>query len=296
MASIVNRLSNKNLISPPRFVKSNTQYEVIMGSTAYGVSDIGSDIDVYGFCIPSKDIIFPHLRGEIEGFGIPNKRFWQFQQHHINDIEANKEYDITIYNIVKYFQLLMENNPNIVDSLYVPRRCIIHSTQIGELVRENRHIFLHKGAWKKFRGYAYSQMHKISIKTPQKGSNREKLVKKHGYDTKFAYHVVRLIDEVEQILSTGTLILDSNREQLKSIRRGEWTELQIRELFEQKEKDLEKLYHSSSLPYRPDSEKIKLLLLKCLEIHYGNLSSAIHINKNYENAIKDIKNIIDNLS
>ena len=29
---------------------------------------------------------------------------------------------------------------------------------VGNLVREKRKLFLHKGAWPKFKGYAYSQL------------------------------------------------------------------------------------------------------------------------------------------
>lgn len=58
----------------------------------------------------------------------------------------------------------MENNPNIIDSLFTPISCIIHSTAVGNIVRENRKIFLHKGCWQRFKGYAYGQLHKASNK------------------------------------------------------------------------------------------------------------------------------------
>ena len=48
-------------------------------------------------------------------------------------------------------------------------------------MRENRRLFLHKGAWPKFKGYAYSQLHKLAIKSPQ--GKRAELVAEHGYDT-----------------------------------------------------------------------------------------------------------------
>ena len=54
-----------------------------MGSMAYGVSSDSSDMDVYGFCVPEKETVFPHLRGEIPGFGTPQPRFEQWQEHHM---------------------------------------------------------------------------------------------------------------------------------------------------------------------------------------------------------------------
>ncbi len=118
MTSIVEKLVRLNLIKPPSFVASNTVYETQIGSIAYGISTDSSDKDVYGFCIPSKEIVFPHTIGVIYGFGNQGQTFEQFQQHHIYKQDEKKEYDLTIFNIVKFFKLAMECNPNIIDSLY----------------------------------------------------------------------------------------------------------------------------------------------------------------------------------
>lgn len=292
MSSTVSRLAKSQLITPPEWLPENIHYETMMGSVAYGVSEDTSDIDLYGFCFPRKEVVFPHLAGEIQGFGGQKKRFEQYQQHHIEDKGARKSYDITIYNIVKFFSLCMENNPNMVDCLYTPHACVLHITRIGQLVRENRDIFLHKGSWHKFKGYAYSQLHKIGLKNPNSGKRRD-LIDKYGYDVKFAYHVVRLLDEVEQILEVGTIDLQRNREQLKAVRRGEWTEQQIREYFTIKEKELERLYASSKLPHSPDEQKIKRLLLSCLEEHYGNLDRCVVNVDQATETLKQIKRLIE---
>lgn len=311
----VKTLAAKQLIKCPPFLPEAIQYEVIMGSFAYGVSSDTSDVDVYGFCVPDKKMVFPHLNGEIEGFGRQKQRFEQWQQHHVKDDGAlgntGREYDFQIYSIVKYFQLCMENNPNCLDSLFVPQRCILTMTPIGNMVRENRRMFLHKNAWHKFKGYAYSQMTKLQTKdltadleeiarfeseymnrkytaeeiqaefeyrqlNPDDGNDEQPdgggfllrdlpydlflkyadMILHHGssrleknrsigaqYDCKFAYHIVRLINEVEQIMSEGDLDLERNNEQLKSIRRGEWKLEQIVEYFQFKEKDLRNLIY-----------------------------------------------------
>ncbi len=279
MSSTIQQLVKKKLIKPPKFLANAIQMEVVMGSVAYGVSNDSSDMDVYGFCIPNREDVFPHTRGEIVGFGTQAKRFEQYQQHHVFDTSSSgkkaQEYDFTIYSIVKYFQLCMENNPNMIDSLFVPRRCILYSTQVGELVRENRKLFLHKGAWHKFKGYSYAQLHKAEHSVPQEGTERRADYDKHGYSTKFAYHVVRLISEVEMILNEGDLDLTRNREQLKSIRRGEWTKIQLREFFNNKEKHLEELYLTSLLQQKPNERAIRQLLLNCLEHHYGSLDGCV---------------------
>ncbi len=256
-------------------------------------------------------------------------------------------YDVQIYNIVKYFQLCMENNPNMIDSMFTPTNCVLHSTKVGNMVRERRRIFLHKGAWHTFKGYAYSQLHKMSNKglndivaeirefeeannIPRttkfeeareafektgvlgaitdrpvirdyftiytrllEQSKRYEGVKMYGYDPKFAYHIVRLISEVEQILVEGDLDLQRNNEQLKDIRRGKWNENDIRDWFTRREKDLAVVYDNSKLPHSPVEAPIKQLLLDCLEEHYGNLEKCVVNPDAATNAIREIKAILE---
>lgn len=273
-------------------------YETLMGSIAYGVSSDQSDHDIYGFCIPPKEEVFPHLNGEIPGFGEPKKRFEQFQQSHIDDPSAQGgkgiEYDLTIYSIVKYITLCMECNPNMIDSLFTPQECVLHITQVGTMVREARHLFLHKGAWPKFKGYAYAQLHKMRSKTPI--GKRIELRDEFGYDVKFAYHTVRLLGECEQILMDGTIDLRRDREHLKAIRRGELSENDIFQWASEKEKFLEGLYHSSKLPNHPDVATIRQLLLDCLEHHYGSLGACVVQVDPAVVALRDIRDILNRVS
>lgn len=344
-------LYKKNLVSMPKWLPHNIHYETIMGSVAYGVSSDTSDMDVYGFSIPPKEMIFPHLAGKIQGFGSNVPTFEQFQKHGIIDESAlggkGRIYDLTIYGIVRYFQLLMENNPNMIDSIFTPESCVLHITRIGQIVRDNRRLFLHKGCWNTFRGYAYSQLHKIQSKNhdglnelmefeKSKGisnktkflevkealdqkkpesfclntfdelqeyynlysntlskSKRSERVKIDGFDVKFAYHVVRLIYEAEMILSECDLNLQRNREHLKAIRRGELTEEDIRDFFNSKSKILDELHANCKLPPSPQEDKIKNLLLNCLEEHYGKLDNCLVIPDRYLQCLREIKEKIE---
>jgi len=286
---LLKKLQSKQLIHPPPWLPDNTHYLCIMGSFAYGVAGDDSDSDLYGWAIPNKEMVFPHLAGEIQGFGRQIKRFNQWQEHHV--VFGTKEYDFSVYSIVRFFQLCMENNPNMVDALFVPERCILHCNAIGNIVRENRTLFLHKGCWNKFRGYAYSQLHKMSIKKPLPGSKRAKSVEEHGYCVKFAYHLVRLLYEVEEILTQGTLNLEANSEILKAVRRGEWTEERVQKFFEQKETALNEAYEKSSLPHSPPEEKIKELLMQCLEHHFGSLDKVLGQPDRYKNVLTQIEQI-----
>jgi len=299
MPSTIEKLEKKGLIRPPTFLAKNVQYETITGSVAYGMSTDSSDFDIYGFCIPPKDMVFPHLAGQIDGFGKQIQKYEQYQQHHVDCKEEGRQYDLTIFSIVKYFQLCMENNPNCIDTLFTPQNCVLHTTQVGNMVRENRRLFLHKGCWYKFKGYAFSQLHKMKGKNPEEGSKRAELREKFGFDVKFASHVVRLMLECEMILAEGDLDLQRHKEQLKAVRRGEVPVEEIEKWFNDKEKQLEKLYHDSKLRYSPDESAIKTLLLNCLEHHYGSLSecvvdvdAATKAFREMEEVVKKYQNII----
>ena len=165
--SVVQDLFKNGLIKPPRYVHANISYETIMGSEAYGCADTGnkSDTDIYGFCIPDKGILFPHTIGRIHGFGKQAEIFNVWQQHHIVDKSQNgMMFDLSIYSIVQYFNLCMDCNPNMVDSLFTPERCVVHRSNISRMVRDRRKLFLHKKAWHTFRGYAHQQHNKMLFK------------------------------------------------------------------------------------------------------------------------------------
>jgi predicted nucleotidyltransferase len=328
-----------------------------MGSESYGCSSGSSDTDVYGWCIPPREIVFPHLAGEIDGFGKKKPRFNVWQEHHIEDKESRKEYDFAIYSVVSFFQLCLENNPNMIDALFVPARCVLHCTQVANIMRENKRAFLHKGAWHKFKGYAYSQMTKMRNKrtaivrwydlckesgmptettrdqlvdllkeseaviqglsgegTPRAtaeflrqmiqaydamiadgspDSKRSQDILRYGFDVKFSYHIVRLLLEVEQMLTEGDLDLERNREQLKAIRRGEWTEEQIRDFFDKKERTLEEVYQKSSLPNKPNEELVRSLLVQILEQHYGSLDNAVRDMNADQKCLQEVREVLD---
>lgn len=103
--------------------------------------------------------------------------------------ERTKEWDLQIFNIVKYFELCRQNNPNMIDSLFTPENCIVHCTQVGRMVRDKRRLFLSKECWVKFRGYAHSQLHKMEDKeTKHEADKLRAFETRHNIDhsTKFS--------------------------------------------------------------------------------------------------------------
>jgi len=277
MSSTVEQLTRRGLINPPNDVQSNTMYETIVGSVAYGVADDLSDFDINGFFVPAVDRLFPHLRGHLLGFDKDVRVPKCWQNHHIMDADAlggsGREYDLNIYAITQYFRLCLDNNPNMIDTLYTPRECVLHSTPISEMIRERRGLFLHKQCWPKYKGFAYSQLHKMQGKNPEKDSKRDKLRERYGFDVKYAYHLVRLLYEAEMIMNEGCIDIRRHSEHLKAIRRGEVTEDDIVKWAAEKEHHLERAFENSILRAEPEYDAVKQLLIDCLEHHYGSLAA-----------------------
>lgn len=303
------------LIKEPKWLNTNLHYEVKMGSHAYGIANPDSDLDIYGWAMPPKGILFPIIDGYVEGLddNIPT-----FEQR----IYQDDGYDITIYGLTKYMRLVRENNPNMVDSLFVPSYCILHMSPLGGMLRDARHLFLSKKAFHSFRGYAHSQLSKVesrknsdqykaleafeklhniptnlTLEQVKENPNNlvEGMLRRHimlyeaglrvtkrfedvkvkGYDSKFLYHTVRLLLECEQILRDYDLILDNNQEILREVRSGVWTLEQASNWFDRKLKELEELYKESVVPDYPDMDAIKQLFFDIVEEHYGKIPGII---------------------
>ncbi len=279
------------LNNPPHFIYDNTQFLALVGSHAFGVNEPDSDYDVYGWVIPTKNIIFPHTDGFVHGFNSPRSTFEQFSQTAL--FHNSKEYDITVFNITKFFSLCMKNNPNYLDTLFVPARCILHCTNIGRKVIENRKIFLYKGAWTHYFGFATSQIHKIMNKQFDGSPERKAEVEKYGYCLKFAYTLVRLLNEVEQILTKADIDLEYKNNILKAIRNGEWPLEHLLKWVNDKIRTLEDVFLTCDiLPDEPRESEIKNLLVECLEMHYGDLSKDAPKSTRQDELLNDVEQLI----
>lgn len=270
--NIITKLKKQGLLEGAPVPVLDPELEVIMGSIAYGVSGSSSDMDVYVVCTPPKEEVFPHLTGKVQGFYPTPKPFTSWQRHHMVASDQ-REYDVAAYSIVEYFRLAADNNPNIIDSLFVPQRCVSFQSDIGKTLREQRKLFLTKGSYPKLRGYAIQQIKNIDQKKPV--GKRTELVERFGWDVKFGYHTVRLIDECRQILMKGDLDLEENNEELKAIRRGEWSYEKFKVETERRMAALDELFLKSTLRQEPEWDRLNNLLLVCLEIKFGSLGQAM---------------------
>jgi hypothetical protein len=124
-----------------KYVEDHTIFECIVGSHAYGINTQESDIDKAGVMITDKSYIY----------GL--NRFDQFQNY------PNE--DKTIYDFRKAIRLISDNNPNMLDLIYTPDRCVLKLLTPWQEIIDNRHLFISKKAKFTFSGYAIAQLERI---------------------------------------------------------------------------------------------------------------------------------------
>lgn len=224
-------------------------YKVISGSHAYGLNGPNSDIDYRGVCIPDEKHIFGLSSfDQQEGPG-----------------------DSVIYSLKKFTTLALQNNPNILELLWIPDN-ELNLIQIGERCFkpfiENRERFFSKNIFKSYLGYAEAQAKRMCSphrELEKMTSARKELVEKFGYDTKAAMHLFRLLYQLEEIVNYGRLTLPialPKREKLLMIKAGIFRIEEVKVDANDFIEELRGKEKHSQIPTKPDFDFFEKLVIK----------------------------------
>src|SRR3990170_5427495 len=116
---------------------SHLLLKCISGSQAYGLALPHSDTDIKGVFILPKN----------EFYGLT----------YIDQIN-NETNDIMYYEIKKFVELLLKNNPNILELLSTPEDCVLYRHAVMNLLKPE--MFLSRLCNQTFGQYAYAQIKK----------------------------------------------------------------------------------------------------------------------------------------
>jgi len=206
-------------------------YRCIVGSTAYGLSQEGSDIDRRGFYLPPAEL-------EWSLAGVPE----QLET-------ANEE---VYWEIEKFIRLALKANPNVLECLYSP--LVETCTPIARELLDVRESFLSQFVHRTYNAYVLSQFKKLEQDLRNRGQIRWKHV----------MHLIRLLLSGIVVLKHGfvPLRVDEYRDRLLAIRRGEvpWDEVERWRLALHLE--LDSALASTRLPEHPNYDRANDLLIR----------------------------------
>jgi hypothetical protein len=213
-------------------LRSRVIYRCVVGSRAYGLDHDASDVDRRGIYLPPADLHWSL-------FGVPEQ---------LEDDAPQECY----WELQKFLVLALKANPNVLECLYTP--LIEHAQPLAQEMLGLRAAFLSRLIYQTFNGYVLSQFKKLETDIRLKGAPK----------WKHAMHLVRLLLSGKAALREGhvPVHVGEHRERLLAIRRGDvpWEELNAWRLALHKELDL--AYAESTLPERPDYERVNAFLIK----------------------------------
>ncbi len=173
---------------------------------------------------------------------------------------TRNDVDTVRYPLRKWARLAAIGNPTVLFLLFVPEYEVL--TDEWQRILDIRDAFVSRDAGRRFAGYSWGQREAM-LGLRNKRTNRPELVHRHGYDTKFAYHMVRTAMQGIELMRTGRLVLPLGEERLavlRAIRRGELDKDSVLDLSNDLDAELERAIADSYLPECADRDVINRTL------------------------------------
>ncbi|WIE81138.1 nucleotidyltransferase domain-containing protein [Curtobacterium sp. MCSS17_016] len=220
------------------------------GSRAHGTDNPESDRDFHAIRVEPPRFVtglerFDNLRHNTAG----------------NGRSAADDLDTVVYGLRNWAAVAAAGNPNSYVLLHLPKYEYV--SDVGQMLLDNRHLFVSKLAASKYIGYLDSQ---VQAMLGNRGARvqRPHLIERFGWDVKFGYHAVRVGLQGLELMRSGKITLPFEGEDLEAlvgIREGRFTRddvvkmangliVHIRAAAE----------HSRVVPDKPDYDKIHTLL------------------------------------
>lgn len=218
-----------------------------VGSTAHGLALPGTDDhDELGVCLEDPEYVMGLKRFEQDVFRTKPEGMRS---------EAG-DTDRTIYSARKFCRLALSGNPSIITLLFAEPTAI---STAGQSLLALTPAFAARSAGRAFLGYMTQQRQRLLGERGQMNVKRPELVEAHGYDTKYAMHMLRLGFQGVEFLETGRLslpMLPGARDYVYSVRKGEVDLNDALTRAGELEQRVEDLLDTSPLPPDPDYDTV----------------------------------------
>lgn len=143
-------------------IKDATILLCVGGSRAYGIHLPNSDVDCKGVAVPPLSQYLSPFQGfdQVDGANEIHEFINCFTKGEQDIIEFSK-LEGSIYGVKKFLALARESNPNIWDVLFCRDEEVRYITPAGQLLRDNKELFLSARCRHSFAGYSASQLKRI---------------------------------------------------------------------------------------------------------------------------------------
>lgn len=229
------------------------------GSHQHGASIPGtvSDVDIFGI----------YIEEPVQILGVSSETHFTggTQDQYVRNQPGDEDYKF--YTLQRWAGLACKGNPTVLGFLYAP--CEVPSVW-QEILLANSDVFHASSHGKAFLGYAQGQIARLKG-TSGKGKHgqRPELEARLGYDTKAAMHLMRLMFEAKEYVSTGYITYPSpERELLLSIRQGEWSFDKLISNYHHAEAEVLQAMKESRLPEKVDRNSVSTLITQCYIQHW----------------------------
>jgi uncharacterized protein len=230
-----------------------------VGSTVHGIGVSGTDDrDELGVCIEPPDRVIG-LR-HFEQIVLRSQK--QGQRSQPGDL------DLTIYGLRKFASLALKGNPSILLLFNVPDEKCFTLTDVGRDLRSLAPAFASKKAGAAFLGYMQQQRQRLMGERGQMSVKRPELVEQHGFDTKYAGHILRLGFQGIDYMNTGYFPIPMPRDQqdfIVAVRTGHVSENDVLTKAGELEADLKDAIDLTLLRDEPYYEAVNDFLIRAYQ-------------------------------
>jgi predicted nucleotidyltransferase len=243
-------------LDPGEIAEKGMIIRSLVGSTIHGLELSGTDDrDEMGVCIEPPEYVI----------GLDQFETWVHRTKPEGVRSEAGDLDLVVHSLRKYARLALKGNPTVLLLLFVKPEDLLLRTPLGDELQALAPAFLSRRAGRAFLGYVSAQKQRLLGERGQKNVKRPELEDAHGFDTKYAMHMLRLGYQGRELLETGRITLpmrEEERRRVFAVRSGQVPFNDVLTEIDELERALEDLCETSPLPADADSERVNSFLVR----------------------------------
>lgn len=180
--------------------------------------------------------------------------------------------DLVAYSLHKWLRLALSGNPTVLLLLFTPPEHTLLRTPRGQALQALAPAIVSQRAGPRYVGYLRAQKERLLGTRGQRRVNRPELIEAHGFDTKYAMHVLRLGEQGIELMQTGRLTLpmpEPSRSRVMAVRAGDVRYDETVEAIEEVERRLGDAVATSPLQAQPDHDRVQRFVLETYREFWG---------------------------